>query len=253
MQKVGQLFATSAGHAQEEEQVKGSGGGGPVEAVWWVKDVGTQWRVRGEAFVIGEDIDDVGEGGGRSGVRTVRSEVGRRMRRVDEGDGEGKGEGGEEEWSWGRELTAHFGNCSPGMRGMYSPHPFDPSLPKACVNIPQDPGATPHPERPPTANNQTQTTSSDKKSKTYTIQLRGRISELWLLGRRRWSSWILVIRRRRGGGFIRLWWRRGTGRVGVGLGRRGGCGGVRSCGREWGGIELEVGFFGSVDSRTSRV
>lgn len=105
MQKVGQIFATSAGHAEKEEQVQGSGGGGPVEAVWWVKEVGTQWRVRGEAFVVGEDIEE----GGSSGVRTVRSEVGRRMRRVDEGEGE---------WSWGRELTAHFGNCSPGMRGM---------------------------------------------------------------------------------------------------------------------------------------
>ena len=24
---------------------------------------------------------------------------------------------GEREWSWSKELTAHFGNCSPGMRG----------------------------------------------------------------------------------------------------------------------------------------
>lgn len=130
MQKVGQIFATSAGHASSDDQVQGSGGGGPLEAVWWIKDVGTQWRVRGEAFVVGEDIDDTKEGGGSSGVRTVRSEIGRRMRRVDEG--ERKGEEGESEWSWGRELTAHFGNCSPGMRGMYlctfTLYPHDESL-----------------------------------------------------------------------------------------------------------------------------
>ena len=119
MQKVGQIFATSAGHASSDEQVQGSGGGGPVEAVWWIKDTGTQWRVRGEAFVVGKDIDDVKEGEGSSGVRTVRSEVGRRMRRVDEGETKG-----EEEWSWGRELTAHFGNCSPSMRGTLQIYPL---------------------------------------------------------------------------------------------------------------------------------
>jgi len=109
MQKVGQIFASSAGHAESDDQVQGSGGGGPVEAVWWIKDTGTQWRIKGEAFVVGKDVD----GGESSGVRTVKSEVGRRMRRTE-------GEGHEKDWSWERELTAHFGNCSPGMRGLSS-------------------------------------------------------------------------------------------------------------------------------------
>lgn len=108
MQKVGQFFASSSGHASSDDQVQGSGGGGPVEAVWWIKDTGTQWRVKGEAFVVGRDIDE----GESSGVRTVKSEVGRRMRRTDR-------EGNEKDWSWAKELTAHFGNCSPGMRGMF--------------------------------------------------------------------------------------------------------------------------------------
>lgn len=107
MQKVGQFFASSSGHASSDDQVQGSGGGGPVEAVWWIKDTGTQWRMKGEAFVVGRDIDE----GQSSGVRTVKSEVGRRMRRTEE-------EGHEDDWSWAKELTAHFGNCSPGMRGM---------------------------------------------------------------------------------------------------------------------------------------
>jgi len=112
MQKVGQIFASSAGHADSDDQVQGSGGGGPVEAVWWIKDTGTQWRIKGEAYVVGKDIDDSGSGIS-SGVRTARSEIGRRMRRK-----EGGGKEEESEWSWERELTAHFGNCSPGMRGM---------------------------------------------------------------------------------------------------------------------------------------
>lgn len=110
MQKVGDLFASSAGHATKEEQVQGSGGGGPCEAVFWMKDIGMQWRIKGTAWVVGNDID----GEGTSGVRTVKSEVGRRMRVVDQEKAE-KGD-----WSWGTELTGHFGNCSPGMRGKCS-------------------------------------------------------------------------------------------------------------------------------------
>ena len=106
MEKVPEIFASSAGRGSTP-QAQGSGGGGSVEAVWWVKDVMTQWRIKGEAFVVGRDIDGSGEES--SGVRTVKSEVGKRMRVVREGE--------EKSWSWGKELTAHFGNLSPGMRG----------------------------------------------------------------------------------------------------------------------------------------
>ena len=114
MDKVGELFGSGAGHAEKDEQVQGSGGGGPVEAVFWVKEAMTQWRIAGEGFIVAEDIE--GEGGEEkkesSGVRTVKSEVGKRMRI----SGEGKDK--EKEWSWVREIRGHFGNLSPGMRGM---------------------------------------------------------------------------------------------------------------------------------------
>lgn len=112
MEKVPELFATSAGKAQKEEQVQGSGGGGPCEAAFWIKETGTQWRMKGTAWVVSQDIDK----NETSGVRTVKSEVGRRMRVVDKEKAE-KGE-----WSWGTELTGHFGNCSPGMRGSWQPN-----------------------------------------------------------------------------------------------------------------------------------
>ena len=112
MEKVGQLFESSPGKEglKSEEQVQGSGGGGAVEAVWWIKDEGVQWRVKGRAFVVGTDMDSEND----SGVRTVKSEVGERMR-VATGM-----EGKEGQWSWGREITGHFGNMSPGMRGTSS-------------------------------------------------------------------------------------------------------------------------------------
>ncbi|KAI9813697.1 MAG: hypothetical protein M1832_006125 [Thelocarpon impressellum] len=121
MEKVPQIFASSAGHGSLE-QSQGSGGGGPVEAVWWVKDVMTQWRIRGEAFVIGQDIE--GDGEESSGVRTVKSEVGKRMHVIREG--------AEKEWSWSRELTGHFGNLSPVMRGSFKNPP-----PGTPVSVPQ--------------------------------------------------------------------------------------------------------------------
>lgn len=119
MQKVFDLFASSSGKADDEAQVQGSGGGGPCEAVWWVKgERMKQWRIKGEAFLVGPDIEG-GAGKDSSGVRTVKSEVGSRMRVVDEAK--------RESWSWQRELTAHFGNLSPGMRGSFkAPPPGQP-------------------------------------------------------------------------------------------------------------------------------
>jgi pyridoxamine 5'-phosphate oxidase len=111
MQKVSQLFTSGSGHATKDEQMQGSGGGGPCEAVYWIKETQVQWRLKGEAFIVGPDIEDETES---SGVRTVKSELGSRMRIVDEGK--------QGEWSWSKELTAHFGNNSPGLRGMFDAH-----------------------------------------------------------------------------------------------------------------------------------
>jgi pyridoxamine 5'-phosphate oxidase len=116
MQKVGELFHTSSGKADSEELVQGSGGGGSVEAVWWVKGEGMQWRVRGKAFVVANDIE---ENDVSSGVRTVKSEVGSRMRLMREGKGS--------EWSWKKEVDSQFGNLSPAMRGSFkAPPPGQP-------------------------------------------------------------------------------------------------------------------------------
>ncbi|KAI1258842.1 pyridoxamine 5'-phosphate oxidase-domain-containing protein [Xylariaceae sp. FL1019] len=86
-----------------EEKLKGSGGGAPVEACFWMKEPGTQWRVRGRAYVVAPDVESSIEG------REVVSILKDRMRRVGE---DGK-------WSFKTELTAHFGNLSPGMRGTF--------------------------------------------------------------------------------------------------------------------------------------
>ncbi|GAB1318767.1 Pyridoxamine 5'-phosphate oxidase Alr4036 family FMN-binding domain-containing protein [Madurella fahalii] len=116
--KAGELF-DSAGGAGGGTM---TGGGGPVEAVFWVEPARTQWRVRGSAWVLAADADSDGEG-----ARKVRDLLMRRMRRREQapapaGD---QSEGGE--WSFAREVTAHFGNLSPLMRGSFrGPAPGTP-------------------------------------------------------------------------------------------------------------------------------
>ncbi|PQE13690.1 zn 2cys6 transcription factor protein [Rutstroemia sp. NJR-2017a BVV2] len=115
MEKVPEIFASSQGHG-EVSQSQGSGGGGPVEAVFWIKAVMTQWRFKGEAYIVGQDIEESQES---SGTRTVKTKIGERMRVVKESE--------KANWSWEKELTAHFGNLSPGMRGSFkNPVPGTP-------------------------------------------------------------------------------------------------------------------------------
>ena len=116
MSKQFELFSSSHGKADDESLIQGSGGGGPCEAVWWVKEgVMVQWRMRGQAYIVGPDIEGEGtQSKESSGVRTVLSEIGSRMRVVQEDK--------KDEWSWNTELTAHFGNMPPGTRGEYRSH-----------------------------------------------------------------------------------------------------------------------------------
>jgi len=113
MEKAGEIMESSPGGRGGETEHKeefGSGGGGPVEAVWWVKEKQIQWRIKGEAYIVGPDIE--GEDKENSGVRTVKSQLSKRLHVVQEGK--------EGDWSWATEVTNHFGNLSPGMRGELS-------------------------------------------------------------------------------------------------------------------------------------
>lgn len=86
-------------------------GQGPFEAVFWMPQSRTQWRLRGHAFIVGPDIDSDAAAPVRDALR-----------------GHMRSRGGDEaSWSWSRELTAHFGNLSPAMRGSFrNPAPGTP-------------------------------------------------------------------------------------------------------------------------------
>ena len=129
MNKAFDVFATGKGKGNREQSRSGTGGGGPVEAVYWVKDVMTQWRIRGKCWLI--SADDV-EGGTdvtqNSGTVSMKAEVGRYMRRVD------GNHGSDEDWSYRREVVNHFENLSPMIRGMFkNPPPGEPVNDKSKV------------------------------------------------------------------------------------------------------------------------
>jgi hypothetical protein len=108
MDKASELVDT-AGSEELNNGGPMTGGGGAVEAVWWADKKMTQWRLRGTAWLLGPDVD------GPAG-KMAREVISRKMRRR-EGDS-----GNPEDWSWAREVTGHFGNLSPAMRGTFR-HP----------------------------------------------------------------------------------------------------------------------------------
>lgn len=106
MDKVPELFDSTAGSQRAQ-----SGPGGPVEAVFWATKPQAQWRLRGRAYVIGPDIST-------PAGAPVRAALDAYMRRGGNGGGA---------WDWAREVTAHFGNLSPMMRGTFrNPPPGTP-------------------------------------------------------------------------------------------------------------------------------
>ncbi|KAG8167361.1 hypothetical protein KVR01_003050 [Diaporthe batatas] len=121
MAKVPELFGSGGTPAASSS----SGGGGPVEAMFWVAAAGTQWRLRGRAWVLSHaDIGGAGGTASSPGAKAAREAISARMRPTGSG-----GDG----WSWEREVEAHFGNLSPGMRGSFKNPP--PGAPRA-----QEPG-----------------------------------------------------------------------------------------------------------------
>jgi pyridoxamine 5'-phosphate oxidase len=110
MAKVDQLFWSRSSEGADKH---GSGGGGPVEAVFWMAEAKTQWRITGDAFVIGPDIDDLQE----DGVKLAREKIMEKMRVLNDRE--------TRKWSWSRELTFVFGAQSPIMRGTRSLHCSD--------------------------------------------------------------------------------------------------------------------------------
>ncbi|KAI5849241.1 pyridoxamine 5'-phosphate oxidase-domain-containing protein [Tricharina praecox] len=79
-------------------------GGQEVEACFWVAETQNQWRIRGRCFLLSEE------------EAVPPGEVTDRLRKREQGGGEG-------EFSWRKEVQAHFGNLAPAMRGSFANPP----------------------------------------------------------------------------------------------------------------------------------
>lgn len=100
MGKVDDISSSSGGDGDGET-------GGPVEAVFWIREASTQWRISGRAFVLGDPRGNQEHG--------VRESIRRGMRRVDSSSDTGTGK--DEDWSWERQVTVYFANHTPVLRG----------------------------------------------------------------------------------------------------------------------------------------
>jgi pyridoxamine 5'-phosphate oxidase len=76
---------------------------GEVEGVFWVKEVMSQWRVRGRGVVIGGEEEE-----------RARGEVWGWLRE------KGQNQDGDGEWNWDRMVTTYFANHTPVMRGLFT-------------------------------------------------------------------------------------------------------------------------------------
>jgi pyridoxamine 5'-phosphate oxidase len=115
MEKAGEIMDSATPSVARPSYAK-SGGGGPVEAAFWMPKNSTQWRIRGKAYILGPDIeDDTPE------AKSVRSTLLARMRKTTQETTSSNicPQTATPSWSWTREVTAHFGNLSPVMRGSF--------------------------------------------------------------------------------------------------------------------------------------
>lgn len=89
---------------------------GAIEVAFWVKELMAQWRLKGKAFVIGDDAN-------KSAEKESRAEIAKALRKK-----QNHPESSAENWTWEKEVTAYFANHSPIMRGMYTMPAPTPAL-----------------------------------------------------------------------------------------------------------------------------
>lgn len=90
--------------------------GHAIEAVFWLKDLMTQWRIKGTAYAIGNPSGEDAEE-----EKTSRNEIRKALRVKGDNDSDIA------KWTWEKAVTKYFANHSPVARGSFrNPHPGQP-------------------------------------------------------------------------------------------------------------------------------
>ncbi|KAJ5697803.1 hypothetical protein N7488_011487 [Penicillium malachiteum] len=88
-----------------------------IEAMFWLKDTMTQWRVKGRAYHIGGPSDPEK----KFYEHLARDQIGKGLRVKENQDGDTA------KWTWDNAVTKYFANHSPVMRGSFrNPPPGQP-------------------------------------------------------------------------------------------------------------------------------
>lgn len=83
--------------------------GHAIEAVFWLKDLMTQWRIKGTAYAIGNPSGEDAEE-----EKISRNEIRQALRVKGDNDSDIA------KWTWEKAVTKYFANHSPIARGMLS-------------------------------------------------------------------------------------------------------------------------------------
>ncbi|CAG8232919.1 unnamed protein product [Penicillium salamii] len=107
------LTFTTDARMEKLPQLESSGQA--IEAVFWLKDLMTQWRIKGTAYAIGnpqgEDAED---------ERNSRQEIKKALRATNNDNSLST-------WTWEKAVTKYFANHSPVARGSFrNPPPGQP-------------------------------------------------------------------------------------------------------------------------------
>jgi hypothetical protein len=99
------LCFTTDARMEKLPQLESSGNA--IEAVFWLKDLMTQWRIKGTAYAIGDPTSNITES-----EKASREEIMKGLRVKGHNDGDIAN------WTWDKAVTKYFANHSPVARGM---------------------------------------------------------------------------------------------------------------------------------------
>lgn len=99
------LCFTTDARMEKLPQLESSGNA--IEAVFWLKDLMTQWRIKGTAYAIGDPTSNIPES-----EKESREEIMKGLRVKSHNDGNIAN------WTWDKAVTKYFANHSPVARGM---------------------------------------------------------------------------------------------------------------------------------------
>ncbi|KAJ5485697.1 hypothetical protein N7539_005685 [Penicillium diatomitis] len=93
--------------------------GNSIEAMFWLKEVMVQWRIKGQAYYIGSPAAESGK------ESDLQAQLFKALRRKDDYHGDEKADF--KKWTWDKAITKYFANHSPAMRGSFrNPPPGQP-------------------------------------------------------------------------------------------------------------------------------